>query len=143
MRKIAIAGVLAVVSGSCMTPSQPGSTGGAASSIQVQPNRQFDLGIGQEARIQGTPITVRFLRVSEDSRCPIDVNCVWAGDGTLKFSLSGAEVINNETSLHTTLEPKLLYYGGYTIRLIDLKPSPRSGTKIPVTAYLATLEASN
>jgi hypothetical protein len=142
MRKIAIAGVLEVASASCMTPSQQGSTGGVLSAIQVQPNRQFELGVGQEAQIQGTPIVVRFTRVSEDSRCPIDVNCVWAGDGVLKFALSGADVIKNETSLHTTLEPKLLYYGGYTIRLIDLKPTPRSGAKIPATAYLATLEAS-
>lgn len=142
MRKTAIAGMLALVAASCMTPSQPGSTGGVLSSIQVQPGRQFELSAGQEARIQGTPIAVRFVRVAEDSRCPIDVNCVWAGNAVVKISLSSSDGNGSESSLNTTLEPKSIYYGGYTIKLIDLKPAPRSGTKIPPATYLAILEAS-
>lgn len=140
MRKIAVA--LMFVSASCMTPSQPGSTSSVSPSIQVPPGRQFQLGVGQEARIQGTPITVRFQKVDEDSRCPIDVNCVWAGNAVARIWLSAGEGATGESRLNTTLEPKSTSFNGYNIRLVDLKPVPKSGSKIPASSYLAVFEAA-
>ena len=141
MRRIAITGMLTLVLSSCMTPSQPGSAGGVKTAIQVEAGKVFDLAVGQEARIQGSPVTVRFRSVAEDSRCPSDVQCVWAGNAVVKISLSSGEGPNSESALNTTLEPKATQYGGYTIRLVGVRPTPKSGTKIPATEYIATLEA--
>ena len=142
MRKLITAGVLVLSVASCMTPSQPGSNGGVIPSVQVQPNRQFDLAVGQEARIQGTPISVRFNSVGEDSRCPSDVQCVWAGNAVVSLSLTSTEGPSVETSVNTTLDPKLASYGGYSIRLVGLKPTPKSGRKIPMTEYVGTFEVT-
>ena len=141
MRKLIIAGVMVLSTAGCTTPAQPGSAGGVTPSIQPEANRQFDLAVGQEARIQGTQVSVRFNSVGEDSRCPSDVQCVWAGNAVVRLSFSSSEGASTEASLNTTLDPKTIAYGGYIFRLLDLKPAPKSGTRIPAAEYVATLEA--
>src|SRR5215212_1805399 len=115
MRKIAVAGMLGLAAASCKTPSQPGVNDGVRPSIQVQPGKEFQLAVGQEAQIQGSAITVRFLKVSEDSRCPIDVNCVWAGNAAVRLLVGSGEGTNSVRALNSTLEPRAVYYGGYMI----------------------------
>ena len=141
MHKLITVGVLAILTASCTTPAQPGTTG-VIPSEQVQANRQFDLKSGQEAHIQGTPISVRFLGVAEDSRCPSDVVCVWAGNAVVRLSLMSTQAPSIDAALNTTLDPKNVTFGGYTIRLVDLKPATKSGTKIVDADYVATLEVT-
>lgn len=43
--------------------------------------------LGQPVHVDG--ITVRPERVIEDSRCPADTNCVWAGRVVLRATVSG------------------------------------------------------
>ena len=126
----------------CTQSSQPGPTGVVTPEVQVQPGRQFDLGIGQEARIQGSSVVIRFTGVSEDSRCPSDVQCVWAGDAAVRLALSGGP-LSSESTLHTTLDPKSVQYAAYTVRLVGVKPTPKSGSRIADADYLATLEVTN
>ncbi len=40
---------------------------------------EFSLRIGQSVAITGEDLEIRFVEVSEDSRCPKDVTCVWEG----------------------------------------------------------------
>ena len=141
MRKLIIATL--IVAAGCTTPAQPGTSGGVIPSEQVPLNRQFDLKSGQEAHIQGTPLSVRFLNVSEDSRCPSDVVCVWAGNAVVRLAITSTQASSIDAALNTTLDPKNVTYGGYTIRLIDLKPVPKSGTKIVDADYLATVEVTS
>jgi hypothetical protein len=47
-------------------------------------------GIGETADL-GDGLRVRPLEVIEDSRCPLDVTCVWAGRLRLRASVSGHE----------------------------------------------------
>lgn len=44
--------------------------------------------LGEEVRIGD--VRVRPLELLEDSRCPLDVTCVWAGRVRLKVAVSGA-----------------------------------------------------
>ena len=142
MRKFVIAAALIVSVSGCMTSSQPESGGVLNPSIQVQPNTQFDLSPGQGARIQGSNITVRFSRVSDDSRCAVDVQCVWAGNAIVHLSLTSTQSPSAEAALNTTLDPKAVTYDGYSIRLVGVKPAPHSGTRIADADYIATLEAA-
>ena len=47
-------------------------------------------GIGQTANL-GEGLTVRPVAIKEDSRCPLDVACVWAGRLVLRAMVSGSE----------------------------------------------------
>jgi hypothetical protein len=134
--------VLVMTLAACATPSQPGGAGGPNTVIQVEANREFEISAGQEAHIQGTPIVVRFRSVSNDSRCPSDVQCVWAGNAVVGLTLSQGDGPTTDASLNTTLEPRLLKFGGHTIKLVGLKPGRQSSKPIPDGAYVATLEVS-
>ena len=125
----------------CAGPSHPGDPGNVTAGVQVQAGREFDISVGQEVQIQGTGLTVRFNGVSDDSRCPADVQCVWAGNAVVRLSLSSPGAGGIDLSLNTTLEPRSGSFGSHVVRLTGLKPAPRSGTSIPATSYVATLEA--
>jgi hypothetical protein len=126
----------------CANPSHPGEPGAVNQGVQVQPNRQFDISVGQEVQVQGTSISVRFNGVSEDSRCAVDVQCVWAGNAVVRIRLSSAGRPTVEASLNTTLDPKSTTFEGHSVILRGLKPEPRSGTNIPSTSYVASLEVA-
>jgi hypothetical protein len=129
-----------VLAAACTTPSHPGDPGPVTPGVQVQTGREFDLGVGQEVQVQGTSLSVRFIGVSEDSRCAVDVQCVWAGNAIVRLALSATGTTGTEAALNTTLDPKSATFAGYSVRLAGLKPLPRSGTAMPVNSYVATLE---
>ena len=140
MKKLAVVMTLLLSAIACMTPSQPGGSGGITPAIQVEVGREFDIAVGQEAKVEGTSVVIRFRGVTNDSRCPSNVQCVWAGNAVAGFDLRGAGT--SDGSLNTTLEPKSVRYGGYTISLVGLKPIPRSGSTIPELEYVATLRVN-
>jgi hypothetical protein len=41
--------------------------------------QEFSLSLGQTATINGQALQITFEDVIEDSRCPSDVTCIWAG----------------------------------------------------------------
>jgi len=131
---------IALMLGACAAPLQPGIPASVAPAIQVETGREFDLAVGQEARVNGTPLSIRFRSVGEDSRCPSDVQCVWAGNAVVRITLASSSGGSSEASLNTTLEPKSVVFSGYRIRMAGLKPVPRSGTAVPAAEYVVTLE---
>src|ERR1041384_6590460 len=52
---------------------------------QPRLGQEFELRIGQRAVIRKTNLTLRFVTVPEDSRCPSDVTCVWAGNARVEL----------------------------------------------------------
>ena len=51
--------------------------------------RIVELREGQSAQLADN-VMLRFEKVALDSRCPIDVTCVWAGEAKLEFALRKA-----------------------------------------------------
>ena len=114
-------------------------------SADVRPhlNEPFTLAVGQSAVLDEPAVTVTFTAVTGDSRCAIDVICVWAGDAVVQLRLhvgppdgDGPDVV---ADLHTTLEPRSTPWGpSHVLRLLALSPEPRIHP--PQTApYRATL----
>ncbi|NJD21330.1 MAG: hypothetical protein FIA82_01490 [Melioribacter sp.] len=91
---------------------------------------------GQEVSIENNTL-IKFDGVS-DSRCPMDVVCVWAGDGGVSLSLSnGREQLHS--FLHTTLFPREISYNGYRIILKSLNPYPKSSSPTKLDEYYIEL----
>ena len=143
MKKIAAATLSMLVVLGCVSTSQPG-TGTTVPPVatQVPMGQDFKLAAGQSGRVNGTPITVTFDSVEQDSRCPSDVKCVWAGDASLKLTLQSTAGSSLQVSLHTNLDPKAADYAGYRIRVTRLAPTPRSGSTVPAANYAVTLQVS-
>lgn len=83
--------------------------------------------IGREALIGTTAI--RFHEVLEDSRCPVDVVCVWAGNARVQL---GWRSTTGPTpgvmiELNSLLEPRSAAVAGLTLTMEGLTPEQRTG----------------
>ena len=85
---------------------------------------------------------LRFERVQSDSRCPMDVMCVWAGDAIIAVTLNPAKGATESRELHTQPAGSQISYANYTITLTALAPYPRSNQEIPAAGYIATFVVS-
>lgn len=88
-----------------------------------------DVALGQEAMVDG-PV-VKPIAVLEDSRCPINARCVWAGQVRLKMLwISG----HGDQQFELTLgEPKPLADGSMT--LTSVRPDMRTDVALKPTDY--------
>jgi hypothetical protein len=107
---------------------------------QVQTGREFDITAGHDVVVEGPRIAVTFKGVTSDSRCAVDVQCVWAGNAAVKITLTKGSGPATEAVLNTGIEPRSIVYADHTVRLIGLKPLPHSGQTIPPGDYVATFE---
>jgi hypothetical protein len=101
----------------------------------------FTLFVRQKAQV--AELQIQFLGVSQDSRCPVDVECVWAGNAqiTLRVSLKDS---TEETviTINSYTEPTAAVYEGFRIEFVDLRPVPRSDRPINPAEYRVTLKVS-
>jgi len=103
---------------------------------QVRLNEEFYLSIGQRASIAGENLEVRFKEVTEDSRCPRGVTCVWAGRVTCTVELKHANVSKQMTLTEPGLtdEYSKERYEGYELAF-HVTPYPEAGKKIATDEY--------
>lgn len=98
---------------------------------------------GQKANILSDEIQVTFLNVTEDSRCPTDVNCIWQGRIEIRLSTQYKGKYIDEFSLAPYSDENLRYpFYKYSIQLIDVKPYPVSSETIQVGSYTAIILVS-
>lgn len=104
-------------------------------------DQSFRLGRGETAAVGADGLTVRFASVVEDSRCPLGVVCVRAGEARVHLELRAPGAGTDEVILATEGgQPRYASFAGYDVRLVDLDPRPRTG--VPHPAYVATLRVS-
>jgi hypothetical protein len=99
----------------------------------------FVLAPGQRAALQGTGLVVEFERVVSDSRCPRDVQCVWAGNASVRLRVSrdGAEAWSG--ALNTYGDSQTRTFGDHELRVVSLAPAPVSTSSIESRNYRLTL----
>lgn len=102
-------------------------------------DREFGVREGEQVVVDDGRLTVGFQDVTEDSRCPVDVQCVRAGEAVVVLRLSEEGREAALVTLRTTEDKQTGTYGAYTVVLRNLDPKPRSAGSPPET-YLATLE---
>jgi len=118
-----VPGMLAVLvlAPACDSPSAPSD---------VAVGEEFTLAIGEAARVGQDALNLGFERVAEDSRCPSDASCVWAGQVVVEVSLGGSR------RLLKLDEPA--DSDGYRARLLRVAPYPSSAAPIEASQYRAT-----
>lgn len=134
---MALAALAAVSCSRGMT--EPAADGSAAQVVSVGDTVQ--LKYGESAAIRQTAVRVQFSRVVADSRCPIDVVCVWAGDAHVRLTVTSASASASRTyDLHTYSDPKFADHDQYRLSLVEVGPSRRSDTTIRLQDYYVKLE---
>ena len=96
--------------------------------------------VHKEKRLAKSRMSIRFMELIEDSRCPTDTNCVWAGNAKIKVRVSKKD--RSEVIILDTNGPKqyATTQDGYSVKLVRLTPVPRSNIRINRNGYVATLE---
>lgn len=123
MKSIFLSLVLALIFGGVMTAN-------------AQTSQQISVGLNKQTKVSRGKLTVKFVAV-EDSRCPQDVTCVWAGNAKVTVKVSNSKGKSQTFDLNTSLEGKSATFAGYEIKLADVTPYPRSNIRINPNGYTA------
>jgi len=95
--------------------------------------------MGREVRAPDGVMRVVLLAVRNDSRCPVDVQCVWAGNAEVELGVAFGEGPTVPYVLNTGLSPRAVVVGTYRLTLADLRPARVSVRTIPQDQYVATV----
>lgn len=109
---------------------------GSPSAFKVSPGQEFSLAISQRAELIGEDLTVTFKDVSEDSRCPKNVTCVWEGRAVCNLTVQKAGVTGELvlTQPGLTATPATQEYQGYQYSF-RVEPYPEAGKSIAKSDY--------
>ena len=86
-------------------------------------------------------LTVQFLSVKEDSRCPEFTNCVWEGQAVVAFSLQTGSTNSLDLIMrqgHPEMARKV--QGDYSYTLLKVDPYPKSGMQIKDEDYVIEMK---
>ena len=119
--------LVAIATVACLNPTSPDAVVG----------KPFELNAGATALLSDGA-RIQFTTVSGDSRCPMDAQCVWAGDATVAIAVSQSGKPADACELHTQQSGSQISCGDYVITLRALAPYPRSGKTIAAQDYVAT-----
>jgi hypothetical protein len=130
MRLAAAAFCLLAVTGCFLgSPTEPGPI-----------DREVVLAPGQSTTIEGTSLSLKFVGVMGDSRCPADALCVLGGSATVKVEVGGSGEKRELTFETGELKPAT--YHEWSLELVQLMPYPFSATPIKPEDYRATLRVT-
>ncbi len=110
---------------------------GGVITANAQTTQQVSLRVNKQKSVMRDRLRIKFVAV-EDSRCPQDVNCVWAGNAKVTVKVTNRRGESKTFDLNTNLDAKSVKFDGYEIKLGDVTPYPRSNIRIDPSGYTAS-----
>lgn len=107
--------------------------------------REFKLRAGQRITLKEGNLRIKFASVENESRCPTNVTCVWAGNATVLLEIGTRNGRGKSLKLNTSGSEKLSdegKYRDYKVKLVGLSPYPQDGRNIAARDYTVTLLVS-
>lgn len=102
----------------------------------------FILGVGEKATVD-SDLQITVLNIEEDSRCPIDVTCIWEGRVRAEINLmKGQKNLGNHVIPSVIEDANTQVFDGYFIRITEVEPYPTSSTPIMPSEYQITFLVS-
>ncbi|HWK52531.1 MAG TPA: hypothetical protein VNR40_21700 [Steroidobacter sp.] len=104
---------------------------------QAELDQEVLLAPGERVVFGPQQLDVEFVRVSEDSRCPSDLLCVWAGEAKVQVSTrsGAAEAVSHEI---TACQSAAI--GELRLTIVQVQPEPISDRAISPEDYRVTLK---
>ena len=132
-RGLGVLGAILLLAPGCGDATGPGSD---AQGAVVPAAREITLRMGEEKQVEGSVLWLAFGAVVEDSRCPIDAMCVWAGNAMVELGIHAGMGPTYPVRLNTTLEPRSAVWNGVRLTLLVLQPAPRAAQPIKTDDYV-------
>lgn len=108
----------------------------------AQTGQSLTICAGKQATAKQIGLKVKFVEVLEDSRCPTDANCIWAGNAKIKIEVTNKAGSKRMLELNTNSGPKGDQFDGWAFDLESLTPAPRSAQKTDPQSYQAKITIS-
>ena len=102
-------------------------------------SQEIELQVGDQKSADRGRISVKFVSIVEDSRCPMNARCIWAGIAKIKLAVSKGKAAPRFIELNLGQEPNSARVHGYTISLESLTqndPAMMGPRNIPLVATL-------
>jgi len=97
----------------------------AVAAAVSQDGHRLVLAPKQSEQLLDTGLSVTFETVEEDSRCPVNMTCVWAGDAIVRIRVDARNTKPSLYTLHTSeRSTREISHAGVLLRLISLAPLP-------------------
>jgi hypothetical protein len=83
--------------------------------------QEFSLKGGQTTVLESEQLTIRFKSVTNESRCPVNLRCVWEGNAQVNLQVTKAGKSPSKIALNTLgmrKYPREAKYLDYTIKLV-------------------------
>lgn len=111
------------------------STGAPAPHV-ASLNQEIQLAPREQAVFAQQGLNVEFVRVVEDTRCPTDVTCVWAGEVKVQLStrINAAEAVQHEITVGQSAT-----VDGFRLIVVQVQPERISSRQISPEEYRVTL----
>ena len=93
--------------------------------------------IHQETKLVRSKLSIKFVELVEDSRCPTGVQCIWAGNGKIKVGIKRGSGAAKIFEMDTNGPNNSVLYAGYKITLKSLTPHPAENIRINRNGYVA------
>lgn len=100
--------------------------------------QKFTLRVGQQKRVANGDLRIKFVSVMEDSRCPVGVDCIWAGNAQIKVLVTDRRGETKEMLINTNSGVQGDQHAGYAVNLVSLTPEPTQKGKPTKSSYRAT-----
>ena len=110
----------------------------AAGAFPIHAKRLQDIKVQINKSVTTNGLKIEFVELVEDSRCPVDVECVWAGNAKIKIRVTKGRK-SQLLDLDMMTKGTKPNYGTYRLTLKGLSPELRSNVRINRNAYVATI----
>lgn len=112
-----------------------------SNSFEFDLNDAIDVTTSQQVSNPDCKITIQIDSVLNDSRCPSNADCVWAGNASVRFRFTdkGSAMLFVLNTYGGENFPSDTVIGDYTITMIGLSPYPLAGEEIEQDEYVARL----
>lgn len=107
--------------------------------IVAEPGVAFSLPVGKTAVLEGSESRITFRQVREDSRCPMNVLCVWEGDAKIEIVVSREQRPEESKVLSLAQPNNEAQIGDLVVRFVGLSPYPATPEPNTPRLYVAEL----
>lgn len=88
-----------------------------SSGIFARGTEEISISMGKQKTADRGRLTIKFEKIIEDSRCPPNARCIWAGNARIRLAVSKGKMAPKYVELNTGEDPRSVKLYGYTIKL--------------------------
>jgi hypothetical protein len=109
---------------------------------EVSLNAEFTISAGQSVSVKGENLSIKFVEVISDSRCPTGATCIWAGEASSLIEITdSASTYRKVLTEPGSSSPTKADFTGYEV-MFNLLPYPVLGKETKAKDYLLQLIVS-